>query len=328
MRQRSDLLRSWPFALLGAAACSFLCAQEDSVAVFRADTRLVVLHASVVDKNGKLVTDLPRSAFRVFEDGVEQQIKVFRREDVPVSLGLVIDNSGSMRDKRLKVEASAMALVKASNPQDEVFIVNFNDDAFLDVEFTSDIKRMEEGVARIDSRGGTAMRDAINLSIEHLKEKAKKDKKVILVVTDGNDNTSEITLEKLVQRAQQSEVLVYAVGLLSEEERREAKRAKRALDAITEATGGQAYYPKELDEVGKTSLQVAHDIRNQYIIAYNPRNQAMDGSFRQIRVVVNAPNRPTARTRTGYYATPEGTRRASTPAAQALTSTSRMSSKK
>lgn len=302
-------------ALTAALWLANLPGQEPSGALFRADTRLVVLHASVIDRNGNLVTNLPRSAFKVFEDGVEQQIKIFRREDVPVSLGLVIDNSGSMRDKRLKVEAAALALVKASNPQDEVFIVNFNDDAYLDVDFTGDIKKMEEGLARIDSRGGTAMRDALNLSIEHLKEKARRDKKVILVVTDGNDNTSEITLERLVQRAQQSEVLVYAIALLSEEDKREARRAKRALDAITQATGGQAYYPRELDEVNKISLQVAHDIRSQYVIAYSPSNQTLDGSFRQIRVTVNGPNRPVVRTRTGYYATPEPARRPAAAAA-------------
>lgn len=290
---------------------AILRAQEQTDTIFRADTRLVVLHASVVDKHGKLVTNLPRNAFRVYEDGVEQQVKIFRREDVPVSLGIVIDNSGSMRDKRIKVESAAMALVKASNPQDEVFIVNFNDDAFLDVPFTGDVKKMEEGLARIDSRGGTAMRDAVSLSIDYLKEKGKRDKKVILAVTDGNDNTSELTLERLVQRAQQSEILIYAIGLLNEEEKREAKRAKRALDALTKATGGQAYYPKELDDVGKISLQVAHDIRNQYILAYTPSNAALDGGFRQIRVTVNGPDRPSVRTRTGYYATPEGARQAS-----------------
>ncbi len=304
MRRRNELL-AWTL-LFGLAP---LFGQETSGAVFRAETRLVVLHASVVDKNGRLVTNLPRTAFKVYEDGVEQQIKIFRREDVPVSMGLVIDNSGSMRDKRPKVEAAALALVKASNPQDEVFIVNFNDDAYLDVDFTNDIKKLEEGLSRIDSRGGTAMRDAIYLSLEHLKQKGKRDKKVILVVTDGNDNTSEMTLEKLVARAQQSEVLIYAIGLLSEEERREARRAKRGLDAITQATGGQAYYPKQLDEVQKIALQVAHDIRNQYIIAYSPSNQALDGSYRQIRVSVSGPNRPVVRTRTGYYATPEPSRR-------------------
>lgn len=279
--------------------------QEDSGAVFRADARLVVLHATVVDKNGKLLTSLPKSAFRAYEDGVEQQVKIFRREDVPVSMGLIIDNSGSMREKRQRVEAAAIALVKASNPQDEVFIVNFNDEPYQDVPFTNDIKRMEEGLARIDSRGGTAMRDAIYASISYAKSKGKHDKKVLVVVTDGNDNMSEVTLEKLVQEAQQQEVLIYTIGLLAEEERREAGRAKRALDTITRATGGQAHYPNLVDEVGKLALQVAHDIRNQYIIAYTPANQKLDGGFRQIRVTVSGSNRPTVRTRTGYYATPD-----------------------
>ena len=304
-------LRSNSFAiLLIAAIAASLSAQERSGATFTADTRLVVLHATVVDKGGKLVTNLPKTAFHVFEDGAEQSLKLFKREDVPVSMGIVIDNSGSMLQKRKRVEDASMALVKASNPQDEVFIVNFNDEAYLDVPMTNDIKRLEEGVARIDSRGGTAMRDAIDLSMEYLKSKAQRDKKVIVVVTDGNDNTSEITVEKLVQKAQQREVLIYTIGLLDEEERREAKRAIRALDALAKATGAVAYYPKGVDDVGSFTLQVAHDIRNQYTLGYTPSNVALDGSYRQVRVEVDAHNRPTVRTRTGYYATPELARRA------------------
>src|SRR5947209_5632912 len=149
----------------------------DAPAIFTADTRLVVLPVSVSDKSGKLVTNLNRQAFKVFENGSEQAIKIFRREDVPISLGIIIDNSGSMRDKRQKVETASLDLVKASNPQDEVFVVNFNDEAYLDVPFTNEIKKLEEGVARIDSRGGTAMRDAIAMSIDYLKEKGKNDKK-------------------------------------------------------------------------------------------------------------------------------------------------------
>ena len=293
------------FVALSTLTVALGRAQEDSGAVIRMDVRLVVLHATVVDRSGKLLTNLPKTAFHAYEDGVEQQVKIFRREDVPVSMGLIIDNSGSMREKRLKVEAAAMALVKASNPQDEVFIVNFNDEPYQDVPFTSDLKKLEDGLARIDSRGGTAMRDAIYASISYAKSKGKRDKKVLVVVTDGNDNMSEVTLEKLVQEAQQQEVLIYTIGLLSEEERREANRAKRALDTITHATGGSAHYPMQVDEVGKLALQVAHDIRNQYIIAYTPSNTSLDGSYRQIRVAVEGPNRPTARTRTGYYATPE-----------------------
>jgi len=283
--------------------------QEDVGAKFSSDTRLVVLHTTVVDKAGHFVTDLAKPAFTVLENGVQQPIHDFKHEDVPVSLGLIIDNSGSMRDKRAKVEAAGLALIKDSNKDDEVFIVNFNDEAFLDnphnKDFTNDIKELQEALTRIDSRGGTAMRDAIRMSIDHLKEKAHKDKKVLVVVTDGNDNSSLITLEKLVKDAQQAEVLIYAIGLLSEEERRQAKQAERALNELAQATGGEAFSPKELSEVDKIAHTVARDIRNQYTITYTPTNANLDGSFRAIKVNVNAPGKPTARTRTGYYATPD-----------------------
>jgi len=282
---------------------------EDSHVVFRADTRLVVCHTTVVDKNNRLVTDLPESAFSVTENGVPQTIKEFRREDVPVSLGLIIDNSGSMREKRAKVAAAALDLVKASNKDDEVFIVNFNDDAYLDLphgkDFTNDIAEMEEALSHIDSRGGTAMRDAIRMSIDHVKQKGHRDKKVLVVVTDGNDNSSLISLENLVKAAQQSEVLIYSVGLLSEEERREAVKAKRALEELATATGGETFFPKELSDVDRIAADVARDIRSQYTIEYSPSNTAMDGSYRVIKVAVNAPGHPSVRTRSGYYATPD-----------------------
>ena len=293
-------------------------AAEDIGTVFRTDTRLVVLHTTVIDKNGRLVTNLTKDAFQVSENGFEQEIRIFKREDVPVSMGLIIDNSGSMRDRRAKVEAAALALVKDSNPQDEVFIVNFNDEAFLDnphgKDFTSDVKEMEEALTRIDSRGGTAMRDAIRMSIDHLKEKSHKDKKVIVVVTDGNDNASVVSLENLVKAAQQSEVLIYTVGLLGDEERREAQRAKRALSALATATGGDTYEPKELADVERIAHQVARDIRNQYTIGYSPTNARLDGTYRTIKVTVNSPGKPTVRTRSGYYATgDQGTSARTTP---------------
>ena len=275
----------------------------------RPATRLVVLHATVVDKNGRFVTNLPLEAFTVFENGVEQQIKTFRREDIPVSMGLVVDNSGSMRDKRSKVEAPALALMKDSSPEDEVFVVNFNDEAFLDLphgkDFTSDVKEMEEALTRIDSRRGTAMRDALRMSIDHVKGKARKEKKVLVTITDGNDNSSVISLENLTRASQQSDVLVYAVGILGEQERREAQRARRALEALAQATGGGAFFPKELSEVDRIAHQVARDIRNQYTIIYTPSNAAMDNTFRQIKITVKAPGNPTVRTRSGYYATPD-----------------------
>ncbi|MGC2661289.1 MAG: VWA domain-containing protein [Bryobacteraceae bacterium] len=280
-------------------AASFLFAQ------FVSNTRLVELHASVVNKKGQLITDLSRDAFKVFENGQPQVIKIFKREDVPVSLGIIIDDSGSMQSKRAGVEAAALAMVRASNPQDEVFIVNFNDDAYLDVPFTSDIRKMEQGLARIDSRGGTAMRDAINMSLDYIKASAKRDKKVLMVITDGNDNASLVSLEKVVTRANQSGILIYAIGLFSDDDRHEASKAKRALNELTTASGGVAYYPKAVSEVSGLAVEVARDIRNQYTIAYSPSIQNLDGSYRQIKVVCNAPGKPTVRTRSGYYATPE-----------------------
>ncbi len=240
----------------------------------------------------------------MFENGVEQPIKIFRREDVPVSMGIIIDNSGSMRDKRTKVAAASLDLVKASNPQDEVFIVNFNDDAYLDRPFTSDTKKLEEALERIDAKGGTAMRDAISTSIDYLKDNGKREKKVLLVVTDGNDNTSNESLEQLVRKARQSEILVYSIGLLNEEEPREAGKAKRALRALAEASGGMDYYPKDVADVDKITPQVAHEIRNQYIVGYIPTNTVLDGSFRQVKVTVKGYGNAIVRTRNGYYATP------------------------
>ena len=272
------------------------------VPVFTTDTRLVVVHASVVDKGGKLVTNLQEPAFKVLENGVEQPLKIFRREDLPVSLGIIIDNSGSMRGKSNRVAASALNLVRASNPQDEVFIVNFNDDAYLDQSFTSDIKKLEEALDRMQTKGGTAMRDALSMSMDYVKEKAKKDKKVLVVITDGNDNTSNISLEDLMRKAQQSDVLIYSIGILSEEEPREGKKARRALHDLAMASGAMDYYPKDLEEVDRIVPEVAHEIRNQYTLAYSPLNPALDGTFRKITVTVNAPGRPNVRSRNGYYA--------------------------
>jgi len=318
MRRRSEIV----LATAVLAGTALLLAQQkppapekddSGDAIFTADTRLVPLNVTVTDKGGHLVTGLTRGAFTVLENGAVQQIKDFKGEDVPVSLGLIIDNSGSMREKRQSVESSALALVRESNPQDEAFVVNFNDEAYLDAPadgrgLTSDIKILEQGLTKIDSRGGTAMRDAIRMSMDHLKKYAKRDKKVILIVTDGNDNASSETLSAIVRQAQQEDILVYAIGLLSEEEKKEAQAAKRALDLLTNSSGGQAFYPKDVSDVERIAHEVAHDIRNQYTITYTPSNQKLDGSFRTIKVIVKAPGNPLARTRQGYYAAPEDKR--------------------
>lgn len=283
--------------------------------IFRAETRLVVLHATVLDKNNHFVTNLPQSAFKVYENAVEQHLKVFRREDVPVSVGIVVDNSGSMRDKREKVNAAALAFVKASHSQDEVFIVNFNDEAFLDQDFTNKQELLQDALKKIDQRGGTAFYDALSMSLDWMHDKAKKDKKVVLLVTDGEDNASQMTLEKLLRKAQEmQDVAIFTVGLLNEEERRAARRTRRALNSLAEATGGASFFPKELGEVDDIAHRIAADIRNQYTLGYTPTNEAQDGSFRQVKVVLVGPGKNhTVRTRSGYYARGSATARVSSP---------------
>jgi Ca-activated chloride channel family protein len=276
------------------------------VAQFTVGTRLVVLHASVSDRQGKLLSNLDRDAFRVFENGTPQEIKLFRHEDIPVSLGIVIDGSASMLQKLPRVEAAALALVHESNPRDEVFVVNFNDQAFLDVPFTSDIQKMEQGLDRIDARGGTAMRDAIKMALDYSKVAATKEKRILLVITDGNDNASRSPLDRIVRQARESESVVYAIGLLSQEKRADATQAKQALKELTSATGGLVFYPKDVGEVQQLAVEIARDIRSQYLITYSPRVQELDGSYRQIKLAVTAPGNPVARTRNGYYAVPDG----------------------
>lgn len=260
----------------------------------------------MLDDRQRFADGLKQENFRVFEDKTEQKLSIFKREDVPVSMGLVIDNSGSMREKRPRVNEAAITLVEASNPRDEAFVVNFNDDFYLDLDkdFTSSISDLKEALERIDSRGSTALRDAIIGSLDHLK-KGKKDKKVLLVVTDGEDNASHNSLEKTLREIQKTDTVIYTIGLLSSEGKKEAKRAKKVLQEIATASGGVAYFPENVDDVHSICEQVAHDIRNQYILAYYPSNSRRDGSFRAVTVEVIPPRgrgKLVARTRNGYYA--------------------------
>jgi Ca-activated chloride channel homolog len=276
------------------------------------DVGLVVLHTTVLDDRGKFADGLKEENFRVYEDKVEQKLATFKREDVPVSMGLVIDNSGSMRDKRPRVNEAALTLVEASNPQDEAFVVNFNDDFYLDLDkdFTNSVPELKEALERIDSRGSTALFDALIGSLDHLK-KASKDKRVLLVVTDGEDNSSHNSLEKTVREIQKTDTVIYTIGLLGDEKRKEKNHAMKALKEIAEASGGLAFFPESVDDVHNICEQVAHDIRNQYTLAYYPTNTRKDGSFRAVSVQVIPPHgrgKLVARTRNGYYApnTPSG----------------------
>jgi Ca-activated chloride channel family protein len=272
-------------------------------ATFTSLTQLKVLYATVMDKHKNSVTNLKGENFKVFEDNVEQKLKDFKREDVPVSIGIVVDNSGSMREKRPRVAAAALTFVKTSNPQDEVFIVNFNEDYYLDRDFTSNPDDLKDALEKIDSRGGTAFYDSLIASLDHLTDRGQKAKKVLLVVTDGVDNSSRSTLEQAVRAAHDSEAVIYTIGLLSDERGRDLKRAKHALETISEASGGAAFFPGSVNEVEDIAGKIAHDIRNQYLLSYVPSNMVDDGHFRAIRVVAEARglDKLTVRTQTGYY---------------------------
>ena len=272
-------------------------------------TDLVLLHVTVMDEHGQFVPGLKQNNFRVYEDKVEQKISAFLGEDVPVTMGLVVDNSGSMREKRAQVNAAALTFIKTSNPQDEVFVVNFNDEYYLDLDkdFTNDQRELNEALSRIDARGSTALFDAVIGSLDHLR-KGHKDKKVLLVITDGDDDASRKKLADVVAVAQKSDAQIYAIGVFSDEDRKSAKKmirnSKKELTEMTSVSGGAAYFPETLEQVQSICAQVAHDIRNQYTLGYYPSNLAMDGSFRAVQVQLIQPKdrgKMTARTRAGYY---------------------------
>jgi VWFA-related protein len=268
---------------------------------FRTTSDLVQLNVSVLDAEGKMVQNLPQSAFTVYEDAVRQEIKVFRQEDVPVSMGLIIDHSASMQNKKDRVISATLAMIKASNPQDEIFVINFNEEAKLAQEFKSDIQTLEKSLRGIDTQGETAMRDALLLGIEHLRHRAKRDKRVLVVITDGEDNSSVETQAHLIEAAHQNNVLIYGIGLLGEEQPLNAARAKKQIEELTLATGGRAWFPADVSEIATITPEIAREIRNQYVVGYTPSNSAHDGTFRRVRVDVAARD-VTVRTRSGYYA--------------------------
>jgi len=276
---------------------------------------LVVLPATVADKKGRLVNNLTQSDFQVYEGSVPQKLSVFSHADVPVSMGIVIDDSGSMKEKRPAVNAAALAFVETSNPQDQVFIVNFNDVYYLDTpgDFAGNMEDLRGALTKIDSRGGTALYDAIYASLDHL-HLGNRDKKALLVVTDGEDNASRYSFSELLRYAQHSNAVIYTIGLLGDEENQTGlfkihsggdRHAKKVLEQLAQATGGSSYFPSALAEVDPTCRQIAHDIRNQYTLAYYPTNKAADGTFRTVRVEAyehGTRKRLVVRTKPGYYA--------------------------
>lgn len=275
---------------------------QSEVFVFKTQVREVILHATVVDEQRRLVTNLDRPAFTPFENGVPQATTSFRREDVPVALGVVIDNSGSMRENRAKVNQAVLNLIRAGNPKDQSFVVNFSQDSYLDQDFTSDIDLLQHALQKVSTQGRTALYDAIVASTVHLRNNTQVERKVLLVITDGRDNASRETLLEAMRRLQQENgPTLYAIGLLGDELQ---QSDTGALQSLAEVTGGVAYFPKRLDEVDEITRIVARDIHSQYTIGYKPTNRSKDGGYRTIEVRAQTPahRKLTVRTRGGYYA--------------------------
>ena len=274
--------------------------EDNSRFVFKKQVQEVFLHATVVDDAGRLVTDLTRNEFQVFQNGQPETITSFQREDVPVAIGIVIDNSGSMRDKRARVNQAVMNLIKASNQQDEVFVVNFGQTPYLDQDFTSDPHLLEAALRQTSSRGSTALYDAVVASSVHLRNNPRLNKKVLIVITDGQDNMSRETLQDAMRKLQSNKgATVYAIGLTDQGM---THSGRQALQDLAASTGGVAFFPENLDDVNEISRTVARDIRSQYTIAYNPGPNIGKG-YQTIRVDVRAPGHThlTVRTRSGYY---------------------------
>jgi VWFA-related protein len=278
---------------------------QNGVYTLHEDVDEVLLNCTVIDENGRPVMDLKQSDFSVWEDGVPQTTNSFQHQDLPVSMGLIIDNSGSMRDKRGAVNAAAMTLVRNSNPKDAAFVVNFSERAFLDQGFTSDISLLNQGLSHFDSRGPTAMYDAVAASADELAKHAKQPKQALLIITDGADNASRLSLEQAIRRVQNlGGPVVYTIGLLFDAEAAESQRARGSLDTLSEETGGVAYFPRSLNDVDQIAREVAQDIRNQYVVGYHSTKPSSIEGYRAIHVEVRAPRRGRliVRTRKGYYA--------------------------
>ncbi len=293
---------------LVATACAAASAQEPR-ALFSTRTDLVVLHATVRDRRGEYVTGLSKDAFTVIEDGRPQTISFFAAEDAPVTVGLIVDNSGSMQPNRGRLAAAAEAFAASSHPQDEIFALAFDETVRPALPeaapFTNDAPTLRDALSRtLNTRGRTALFDAILDGLQYL-ERGHHERKVLVVVSDGGDNASRAAFADVIRRAQASNALVYTVAILDPIDRDSNPRLLRQVAA---ATGGEAFSPRDIGEIGSVLRRIARDIRHTYTIGYVSSNTARDGTFRTLRLMVQPPDgrRVVVRTRTGYLAASGG----------------------
>ena len=318
MKQALTLLPSFAILFSGvlpACAQSAAAAQKQQTRprsagpyTLEMNTEEVVLNCTVLDNKGQLVNDLTKNNFKAFEDKVPQVIVSLQHQDTPVSIGLIVDNSGSMRTKRAAITSAAIDLVKASNPQDETFVINFSDEAYLDQDFTSDLGKLQAGLAHLSLSGGTALYDTVVTAADKMEQSARRPRKVLIVITDGDDNASKLTLDNAIHRVQDLQgPTIYSIGLMfdSDNGRLESRHARHDLQALSKETGGIAFFPSSLKDIDSVAAEVARDIRNQYAVAYRPARTPPTG-YHTVKVEASAPghSKLTVHTRAGYFAKP------------------------
>ena len=283
---------------------------DDGVSV-KIGTEEVLLDVAVIDQTGKAIMNLTESDFTIFEDKVKQPIESVRMVDAPLSLGIVIDTSGSMRTKLQTVSDSALSLVKQLKENDEAFIAQFKAEAELLRDFTRDKRELEDGLNELFTGGGTALLDAIIATADHAQAKGKQRKKALVVITDGVEKNSSWKEKEVIKAIQEDDVQVYLIGILDESEegsslfgKSAAKKAKDLLIHLAEDSGGRAFFPKDASEMPAVMAQVAKDLRSQYIVSYAPTNDKKDGTYRSIRVLATPKDnrKLIVRTRQGYTA--------------------------
>jgi len=275
------------------------------------DTDLVNLDVTVIDQNNMPVFNLKKEDFAVYEDKIKQTVESIRREQIPISFGLVIDTSGSMRSKIQTVSDAVIMLIRQMRFDDEAFVSSFKTEPELVQDFTSDKRDLEEAIIQLDTSGGTALLDAIIATADYAHEKGKRRRKALVVVTDGLDRNSAFKEKEVIDAIKEDEVQVYLVGFIDDEVeakgkflKSSAKQAKDLLVRIADDSGGRAYFPKDIDEIPAVAAQIAKDLRSQYVISYYPTNEKRDGTFRTVQVGVSyqGGRKMIARARRGYYA--------------------------
>lgn len=272
----------------------------------RTTSRLVLLDVSVKSSSGGFVSGLNKENFKVYENGKLQEISQFANADIPVTVGLVVDESGSMRPKRAEVISAALEFIKASNPQDEIFVINFNEHprrGLPDImPFSDDINKLREALWLGVPEGRTALYDAMDMALHQL-DMGRRDKKTLVLISDGGDNISKHTLQDVMQSVLQSVATIYTIGIFDDDD---PEKNPSVLEKLAHVSGGGVYFPKKLDEVLPICQQIAKDIRTRYTIGYIPSTDNGKPE-RHIKVVAASPSNAKliVRTRTGYIYTPD-----------------------